>query len=510
MIRREPQWNDVDSQDDPDFDPSSAIGCFRIELSSRVRERWGEVRASAFNAEGTLCISDSHLTLDTSSTYAIGVGRARKIVLANVYNARASKKLVFFDIVDGPGELEHVVLRAHDASDSASIVAALPAQMTRPYAEEDLKRRRFAAQSALTPFAWGTWSIIALTTIVFIAMWYSCGTVLSFDYRYTIAGGSNYGPYTIGGEWWRLLTSVFIHFGILHWLINMLVLAQMGRVVERAFGTPRFVAIYVISGVIASLASLIWHYNIQSAGASGAIFGVLGALVAYVLRYRSSIPRSMLTKQYWIAVFYLVSTLVRGISNQHVDNADHVGGLLVGLVLGYMLAPPLESTEPTRERPAMTFLIAGAFACLAVTGLTLRVLQLAERPDRRQTMYASRAIFELGADVDRAERDLRSIAMSPPMTATGRSAYVLRIRSIVLPEWSGIDQAVGRLPIPSNPDEARARTHMLRYFDDKTQTLVILANAAGADHLLSPGESATVTSLIRDATMQMSTLHTGH
>jgi rhomboid protease GluP len=105
-----------------------------------------------------------------------------------------------------------------------------------------------------------------------------------------IAWGSNFGPYTTEGEWWRLFTSLFIHFGIAHLLLNMFALTAFGPLVERLFGSVNFLFVYLLAGIAGSLASIAWNPGINSAGASGAIFGILGALMAVQLRAGATIP----------------------------------------------------------------------------------------------------------------------------------------------------------------------------------------------------------------------------
>ena len=94
--------------------------------------------------------------------------------------------------------------------------------------------------------------------------------------------GSNFGPLTWTGEEWRLLTSAFLHFGIIHIALNMYALYQGGALVERLFGSTRFALIYLLSALAGSVASGWWDPLRNSAGASGAIFGVYGALLAFL------------------------------------------------------------------------------------------------------------------------------------------------------------------------------------------------------------------------------------
>src|SRR5207249_3684590 len=89
--------------------------------------------------------------------------------------------------------------------------------------------------------------------------------------------GADFGPSTTGGQWWRLLTSSFLHVGVVHLLANLVGLATFGPLVERLYGSAAFLALYIVGALTASLASVSWNPVILSAGASGAIFAVVGA-----------------------------------------------------------------------------------------------------------------------------------------------------------------------------------------------------------------------------------------
>src|ERR1700687_782312 len=117
-----------------------------------------------------------------------------------------------------------------------------------------------------------TQAIFGLNVAVFVAMLLPGGQEIG-------ALGANFGPATIGGEWWRLLTSVFVHGGLLHIAFNMWCLWNLGALCESLYGRWTYPAIYLICGVGASLASAAWHPHTPSVGASGAIFGLAGALI---------------------------------------------------------------------------------------------------------------------------------------------------------------------------------------------------------------------------------------
>jgi membrane associated rhomboid family serine protease len=147
---------------------------------------------------------------------------------------------------------------------------------------------------------------------------------------------------TATGEWWRLLSSTFLHFGFLHLAFNMWALWVNGIVAERLFGSSRYLLIYLVAGVAGSLTSFLWHPFVNGAGASGAIFGVLGALLAYFLRTDTGIPRSVIVAQRNAAAFFIVVSILNAARFPGIDNAAHLGGLAAGFILGLLLCRPLD------------------------------------------------------------------------------------------------------------------------------------------------------------------------
>lgn len=179
--------------------------------------------------------------------------------------------------------------------------------------------------------------------------------------------GSNFGPLTTDGEWWRLATSAFIHFGLLHFAMNMFALWDAGRLVESLYGSASFAVLYLASGVAGSLASVAWNPWVHSAGASGAIFGVLGALLAYALKPGMGLDPATLRRHRIAAVVFIVYAFAFGLVGEGIDNAAHFGGLVAGVALGYVLA------RPVAERPR-AFGSGRAFAATAVIVLLLAAI----------------------------------------------------------------------------------------------------------------------------------------
>jgi rhomboid protease GluP len=146
--------------------------------------------------------------------------------------------------------------------------------------------------------------------------------------------GANFKPLTMEGEWWRLLSCVFIHIGVIHLLFNMYALYTIGIYLEPMLGKVRYISAYLATGVFASMASLWWHKeSITSAGASGAIFGVYGVFLA--LLSTNLIPKQVRNSLLQSIGVFVLFNLLYGMKGG-IDNSAHIGGLLSGILIGYL------------------------------------------------------------------------------------------------------------------------------------------------------------------------------
>ena len=180
-----------------------------------------------------------------------------------------------------------------------------------------------------------TWALLAINLLIWLVMEASGG---SEDPEVLLAFGAMFGPSIADGEYWRLFTAMFLHVGLTHLLFNGIALLIFGRLVERAYGHYRFTLIYILAGLTGSVASLALNSMAIGAGASGAIFGVLGALVAYLLVNREMLGemgRQTLTSILVIAGI----NLLLGFASPGIDNWAHMGGLAGGFGLGFALTP---------------------------------------------------------------------------------------------------------------------------------------------------------------------------
>lgn len=193
-----------------------------------------------------------------------------------------------------------------------------------------------------------TRALVGINVLVFVGLAVLSMSPLQIPAELLIRAGGNFALRVQGGEVWRLLTALFLHGGLLHVGLNMLALYQAGQVVERLFGRIGFAVIYLAAGLLGNLASLWWRQGPVSVGASGAIFGVYGALLAYLMIQRGSVPGEVFREMRSGTLGFLGYSLFAGFSIAGIDNAAHLGGLLGGLILGAALAEPVVRPQPVR------------------------------------------------------------------------------------------------------------------------------------------------------------------
>jgi len=210
--------------------------------------------------------------------------------------------------------------------------------------------RQSGAPRARSPYAI-TYALIAINVLVFAAM-VASGVSFTQPTPLDVANwGGDFGPLTVGAhQWWRLLTSCFLHFGIIHIGFNMYVLFQIGPFIEMAFGRVRYLLIYFFAGLGGSLVSVWVHPHAVGAGASGAIFGLYGAVFGFLLRNRQTLNPVVTKSIAQSAGIFVLYNVVYGSITRTTDLSAHFGGLVTGFVVGSLLIRPRAAnlTSPTQ------------------------------------------------------------------------------------------------------------------------------------------------------------------
>jgi len=217
-----------------------------------------------------------------------------------------------------------------------------------------------------------TSAIIAANVLVFAAMTFSGVSPSDPQSSDLVRWGANNGVQTLVSQPWRIWTSNYVHIGIIHILLNMWCLWSLGALAERIFDKWTYFLTYTCCGIAGSLASLGFHHDRLGAGASGAIFGLAGALISAFYLGRLPLPPQALRSTLKSLVAFAAYNLFFGAVVPAIDNTAHLGGLVCGLAIGAVLAPRL--TSPREEKAAWgrwVFLLSG-LALVAVFALIRR------------------------------------------------------------------------------------------------------------------------------------------
>ena len=191
---------------------------------------------------------------------------------------------------------------------------------------------------------WVTQVLIILNIVAFVlVLAYSDFQLSSLS---LLTFGAKYSPAIAAGQWWRLVTAIFLHGSIEHLFLNMLTLYFIGLQVERYFGHGRFLVIYLLGGIAGNILSFTFNSQSLSVGASGAIFALFGAFLMFGQFHRHNAAIWGLTRQFLVLI--LLNLIFVG---ANVDWQAHVGGLIAGYLLGYTFSyPDLTSYQPPKSQ----------------------------------------------------------------------------------------------------------------------------------------------------------------
>lgn len=193
------------------------------------------------------------------------------------------------------------------------------------------------------------------------------GALMGIDMQTLFDFGAKFRPAILQGQWWRLVTAGFLHGGLLHILMNGWVLFDLGAQVEEIYGTSRMLVIYFISNVCGFYLSTVWT-SALSVGASAALFGLIGAMIALGVRHRTALGREIRGMYIRWAIYGLLFGLLPGF---HVDNAAHIGGLASGFAMAYLTGTPRLEGSATEK-----FWRAASVVCILLTAYSFLKMYL--------------------------------------------------------------------------------------------------------------------------------------
>ncbi|WLR46267.1 rhomboid family intramembrane serine protease [Halobacillus litoralis] len=232
-----------------------------------------------------------------------------------------------------------------------------------PYLKHQLvKKQQDQRRQVMSIFDYGkprmTYFLLAINVLIFLYIeWVGDSTSVETLIQY----GAKFNPAIMDGEWWRIATSMFLHIGILHLFMNMFALYYLGTAVEKLYGTWRFAWIYLLSGLFGGVASFMLNPHV-AAGASGAIFGLFGALLFFGVQHKQLFFRTM----GWNLIFIVILNISFGLLVPQIDNGAHIGGMIGGFIATAVVRLPKQMNRSKQLAALVVFLL--LISSMAITG----------------------------------------------------------------------------------------------------------------------------------------------
>lgn len=301
----------------------------------------------------------------------------------------------------------------------------------------------------LTPVTWALYLVVGVNIAVWLANLGAGISAFKPLPSELLAWGANSAASVVEDrQYWRLLTAAFLHGGFLHLALNMLGLWEAGRQLNRLHGNFQFLLIYLASALTGSALSL--HFSAQQSvavGASGAVFGVLGALLVAMYQHRGQIPgvtsKNVMTSQ---GVF-LAYALVQGFSKQGIDNAAHVGGLIAGCVLAWVLTEKIAAVA-TPARRLSTAAVGVLLSGVAVAALV--VTTPAPAVHHRQLFEFQAGLTRILPTMQATEKAFQADVKAVREGKMSEAQFAEALQTRHLPGYQTVQRALAPLDVPAN------------------------------------------------------------
>lgn len=215
--------------------------------------------------------------------------------------------------------------------------------------------------------------LMAINILVFTGMVLTSGSLIDFSGQTLVRWGGNYGPWTLTGDYWRLVTAGFVHGGLIHLAFNMWCLWSLGQLAEKLFGSSITAAVYVLTGVGGSMLSIWWNPGRLEIGASGAIFGIAGAILSGIKFGNVSVSSLQRRSIFSSLMFFIIFNFAIGLG-PGIDNMCHLGGFVSGFIFGVPLATASASGKKSFEWATIVL------AALVLAGIGAQMVKTKKPP----------------------------------------------------------------------------------------------------------------------------------
>ncbi len=304
-----------------------------------------------------------------------------------------------------------------------------------------------------------TLSLVGINLVVFVMLLFAGAGLGHSATGVQLAWGANFAPATQDGQWWRLASAMFLHFGLLHVALNMWALYDVGRLVERLLGRSRFALLYLASGTFGNLVSLVVQGNqAVSAGASGAVFSLYGALLVFLWRERHHVDPGEFRWLFGAASLFALVSLGMGAVIPGIDNAAHLGGLVGGALLCLVLARPYSVNHAPRAATRW-------FALGTLTALVVVLVWRLPPPSYRlgEELRAQAAIRQFLSEDKRLSEQWDALLVAGRQNAMSFDQLAGRIDSNITAEYQGNFDQLSALQLDQGAPSARALEEIRRY-----------------------------------------------
>ena len=463
----------------PTFAPPASDQAFSVHFSNPsplLRFAQRPVAHWKFFGAGELVFKPGSILLRGRRPRPLGyTEQSAEIPLADIFNVAHMGRVVQIHVRIPLAAEKPLQLWASDEQSARQIAQLLPQERTPDFDRVISDREAFnQALEGVDTRGTVTPALVVLNCVGFALTVCAGSGVVTPNPDVLIRLGSNFGPFTLDGQWWRLLSAPFLHFGLLHLLVNMWALWEMGGITERLFGSVRFLLLYVFAGLCGSVASLLWNPEVNSAGASGAIFGVLGGLLACILWPETPVPADILMRVRFSAGVFVLYNLVSGFVLPGIDNSAHLGGLLGGLAMGWSLVRTLDIEG--RARPALQLSLAALGGTVALGAFSW---PLGHPDPTKAAEWHFREELELFAwDEQRAQAEQRVLDQLQISEKITRAQWGERLARDILPRWVAAEGRFASVHLPPESAFSPLPGQLVSYLDERRVALTLLSEAA--------------------------------
>jgi rhomboid protease GluP len=403
-------------------------------------------------SSGSVCVSDA-LVRVTGRRFGVFLGvpiiATHDLGRRYIVNVETEGPVVRFELRVPDQRIRGLTIWLRNTEEAEALAGLLPVQRTADFAPQLKDHVEFEhwliAQSPNTPV---TYALLGICIFVYVGAAIGTNHLTGFDGRSLVRLGSNFGPYTTAGDWWRVLTCMFLHAGVIHLAFNMWALASFGPFVERLYGSVPYALLYLVAGMAGSLASVSWNPAINSVGASGAIFGLLGALMAAQMRSAGSFPPGVLRPLRSSSLIFTAVGLSAGFLSTGVDNAAHLGGVAAGFLLGLLLSRPVtglrSSTGDFLRRLGFT-----GTASILLLGAGVAIARSSAAGLTGEGLYAA-TVHWFAPSENAALQRWDELAKSSKDDKWDADTYASRIEHEVIPVWREADARLARVDLPES------------------------------------------------------------